>query len=259
MTSEVEICNRALDKVGTRSTIASLTEASNEAKICNRLYAPTRDETLGMAFWNFARKTANLSLLKSAPGTITNPNPSGWTGVWSDDFPAPPWLFEYAYPSDCLQMRYITPQLNTGVGGASVFGSVVTAIPQWIGTPALFIIATDLVASNQASVILTNEYQAIGTYTLRITNPNLFGAQFTEALASALAGKLTIALTGDKALANGLIQAANNYITVARATDGNEGLTIQDSPVSWIEARDVGGYTTNGYYVAPYQPLFAVF
>jgi hypothetical protein len=46
-------------------------------------------------------------------------------------------------------------------------------------------------------------------------------------------------------------------VTVARATDGNEGLTIQDSPVSWIEARDVGGYTTNGYYVAPYQPLFA--
>jgi hypothetical protein len=48
MTSEVEICNRALDKVGTRSTIASLTEASNEAKICNLIVsAPTRDETLG--------------------------------------------------------------------------------------------------------------------------------------------------------------------------------------------------------------------
>jgi hypothetical protein len=257
MTSEVEICNRALSKIGTRSTIASLTEDSQEAHQCNILYTPTRDETLGMAFWNFGRKTTNLGLVKSAPGTPTNPSPAGWNGTWSDDFPAPPWLYEYTYPSDCIQMRYIGGQLTSAfVGDVPIFGSAVTAAPQWTNVPVMFIISTDLVSGNQASVILTNQYQAIGTYTMRITNPDLFGAQFTEALVAALAGKLAIPLTGDKGLAAGLFQQANSYIISARASDGNEGLTIQDSPVSWIQARELGGYTLDGYYVAPYNPLF---
>lgn len=259
MTSEVEICNRALSKVGTRSTIASMTEASNEAKQCNLLFNPTRDEVLSMAFWNFARKTATLSLLKSAPGTISNPSPTGFDGTWNDAYPAPPWLFEYAYPSDCINVRFVTPQMMNGwSSGAAVFGTAIVSAGPWLTPPVLFITATDLVASNQANVILTDTYQALACYTLRITNPNLFGAAFTEALVSALAGKLAYSLTGDKGLANALFQLANNTVTQARVSDGNEGLTIQDSPVSWIDARE-GGYSINGYYIAPYAPLFSVF
>jgi hypothetical protein len=55
--SETSICNRALNAIGTRSTIASLGEESNEARQCNILYASTRDSLLTMAAWNFARKS----------------------------------------------------------------------------------------------------------------------------------------------------------------------------------------------------------
>src|SRR5438045_8831417 len=111
MASEVSICNRALQAIGTRTSIASLTEASVEARNCNLIYADTRDELLGMAYWNFAAKTAYLSLLKSAPGTPTNA--ASTASQWSSAFPAPPWLYEYVYPYDCIKMGRMIQQLHS--------------------------------------------------------------------------------------------------------------------------------------------------
>jgi len=260
MTSEVNICNQALTDIGTRSTIASLTEDSQEAQACSLVYSTVRDQVLGMAFWNFARKTATLSELKSAPGTPTNPTASG--NVWSSDWPAPPWLYEYAYPSDCIQMRFICPQFNTGVDGVPIFGpSVMTSLPAFIGTAVRFAVATDEVGSPaaQTNVILTNQYQAIGVYTVRITNTNLFSSQFVTALSAALAAKLAMSLAGDRQLAKGLYELANSTVLQARASDGIEGLTIQDTTPDWILSRGGFGSPDYGsYFMAPYNPLFVV-
>ena len=46
MTAEVDIANRALSAIGTRSQITSLTEDSNEARSCKLLLEPLRDELL---------------------------------------------------------------------------------------------------------------------------------------------------------------------------------------------------------------------
>lgn len=260
MSSETEVCNLALSHLGARSTIASLVEDSNEARSCNLVYATVRDIVLGMAFWNFARKTATLSLIKSAPGTPSNPGATG--SVWTTDWPAPPWLYEYAYPSDCIQVRFICPQMNTGVDGIPIFGpGVVTSLPTFIGTAVRFAPATDEVGTPpaQANVILTNQYQAIGVYTTRITNTNLFSAQFIDALAAAIAGRICMALTGDKGLMEGMYELANAFVIQARATDGNEGLTIQDTMADWITARGGFGQPDAGsFFVAPYNPLFIV-
>lgn len=258
MTTETEICNRALSRIGTRSTIASLDEVSNEANQCSLLYATTRDEVLSMAQWNFAKKTATLSLVKSAPGTPTNQ-----TGAtqWSSAYPAPPWLYEYSYPSDCVQFRYIIPQIDTGVIGTPIF-STVTGYSPFVGMPwnaVRFETSSDMVGSDEMNVILTNQYQAIGVYTRQVTNVNLFQNNFTEALVCALAGKLAQPLTGDRALRNEMFQLANDRIIAARASDGNEGLTIIDIPADFITARDsINPWTGPGYFIAPYAPLFPV-
>lgn len=259
MSSDTQVANLALAKIGTRSTIASLTEDSNEARAINLIYENTRDQVLGMAFWNFARKTANLSVLKTAPGAVGSTSTGGPT--WSPDWPPPGWLYEYAYPSDCIQMRFITPQLTTGFpgDGVPVFGSaVLTGMPYW-GSPAVrFEVATDNINSIQQSVIITNQYQAIGVYTARITNPDLWGTQFIEALAAALAGRVAMQLTGDKQLVASMFTYANSVLLQARATDGNEGLTIQNSTPDWIQFRSIGGIGEFGPWVAPYNPLFVV-
>lgn len=257
--SEVSICNRALQMIGARSTIAALNESSPEARNCSIVYESTRDEMLGMAFWNFARKTANLALLKSAPGT-----PS-YTGTppqtWNSTLPSPPWLFEYGYPSDCLQMRMIVPQLATWYAGEAPIFPAGGGVPSTVGfgPPVFFTPATDTNDQDQQiNVILTNQYQAIAIYTKRMIDPALYPAQFTEALASAIAMKIAMPLTGDKGLRQQLIALTNDYVTRARATDGNEGLTVQDSIPDWIQIREGGFLAPNGFYVAPYPALWSV-
>lgn len=259
MSSETEVANLALSKIGTRSTIASLTEDSNEARAINLIYTNVRDQVLGMAFWNFARKTVNLGVLKVAPGAVGSTSTGGAT--WSPDWPAPPWLYEYAYPSDCIQVRFLVPQMTTGFpgDGVPIFGStVLSGMPYWGAAAVRFAIATDNISDTQQNVILTNQYQAIGVYTARITNPNLWGAQFIEALAAALAGRVCMQLTGDKQLTSNMFAYANSVVLQARATDGNEGLTIQDSMPDWITSREGYGYPLGGSFIAPYNPLFVI-
>ncbi len=255
--TEVSICNRALQAIGTRSAIASLSESSIEARNCNLIYADTRDEVLQMAYWNFAQKTAYLSLLKSAPGTPSNA--ASTANQWSTAYPSPPWLYEYAYPTDCIQMSRVVQQIQNYYVGTPYTTGGTSTYPYAVGPGSPFKVMTDTdVQGQQQSVILTNQYQAIGIYTMRITNPGLFGAQFVEALVQALAAKLALALSGQVNMANLKFQQANAVITAARASDGNEGLTVINNMPDWITIRedesDYWGVSVG--YTAPLGPLF---
>jgi hypothetical protein len=257
MATEVSICNRALQAISTRSQIASLSEDSVEARNCNLIYADTRDEVLQMAYWNFAQKTAYLALLKSAPGTPSNP--AATSNQWSTIYPAPPWLYEYAYPIDCIQMSRVVQQIQNYYVGTPYTTGGANTYPYAVGPGSPFKVATDANAQGQQqNVILTNQYQAIGVYTMRITSVGLFSAQFVEALVQALAAKLALALSGQVPLANLKFAQANAIITQARASDGNEGLTVIDNMPDWITIReDVGNmWGVSVGYVNPLGPLY---
>jgi hypothetical protein len=111
---------------------------------------------------------------------------------------------------------------------------------------------------SQQNVVLTNAEGALGIYTQQVTNLDLWGAQAIQAFVSAMAGSIGMPLTGDKALVNMLFGIANTHILNARAADGNEGLTIQDSTPDWILARGISYNSIGPAFVAPYPPLFAV-
>lgn len=252
--SEVTICNRALAAIASRSSISSLTEDSTAARQCNLIYAVTRDEVLQMAFWNFAQKTSYLSLLKQAPGT---PGAVASATQWSAAYPPPPWLYEYDYPTDGIQIRTLIQQPVNAYVGIPFTSNGNTSYPYLVGPGAFFEVSTDLdINDQQHSVVLTNQYQAIARYTMRIVNPDLFGAQFTEALVQALAAKLALALTGKTSIANAKFGQANAIISQARASDANEGLTVIDNMPDWLAVRDDYGYSTYIGYTAPYGPLF---
>ena len=247
MTSEVDIANRALSAIGTRSQIASLDEGSNESIQCKLLLEPLRDEILRMAPWNCARNFTNLSLICAAPGTPENPTTG--TPTWQKGIPPPPWSYEYAYPSDCLRPIYVVPQFTTGFSsGVPITTAVTGGAPAfWNGPPVRFQVAIDQIGSGgkpdpngqDQRVILTNQEQAILCYMRRVTNPDVWDDQFQQALVAALGARLAIALTGDKGLAQLGIQDANRYIMMARQTDGNEGLTINDVTPDWIRTRGI--------------------
>lgn len=65
-TSVVSICNMALGKIGAQG-ITAITEASDNARACNRFYEPVRDELLRRHPWNFAINRATLAQLADAP------------------------------------------------------------------------------------------------------------------------------------------------------------------------------------------------
>jgi len=83
MPSVVEVCNKALDKLG-HGAITSLNDGTKAANLCLRSWEMVRDEMLRAHPWNFAVKRLAL-----AP---------------SDETPA--WGFSYAFPipSDYLRM-----------------------------------------------------------------------------------------------------------------------------------------------------------
>src|SRR5215471_12429325 len=246
MTSEVDVANRALAAIGTRSQIASLAEGSNESIQCSLLQEALRDEILRMAPWNCATNYNNLALVCAAPGTPENPTQGAQT--WNKGIPPPPWSYEYIYPSDCLRPLWIVPQFSTGfISGVPITTAVTGGTPQyWQGPPVRFKIAIDQVLNGvpavggaDTKVILTNQEQAILCYIKQITNPDIMDSQFVQAWTAALAARLAIPLTGDKGLAQLKIQEANQYITAARASDGNEGLTINDVTPDWIRVRGI--------------------
>src|ERR1700743_699032 len=111
--SQISICNRSLLAVGARSQITSInpSDGSAEANACSTLFTPTFEQLGRSANWNCLRKSKGLSLVAAAQGTPEN--------VDGTSYPLPefPWLYAYAYPSDCLKFNYILPSNPTGTGG----------------------------------------------------------------------------------------------------------------------------------------------
>lgn len=263
MTALVDLTNRALVSLGTRSAIASMDENSSEARNARQILPDLIKELLRMAPWNCAFNFNTLALLCSAPGTPENSSPAPL--VWSKGLPPPPWNYEYAYPADAVRLCWIVPQFNTGYTGSVPLTSAANTggYPSyWQGPPVIYKVGIDQIDVNtglpavggaDTKVIWTNQPQAILAYIKNVTNPDIFDPQFQEAIVAALAGRLVMALTGDKGLANLKLSGANAAIQIARVGDGNEGLTINDQTPSWIRVRGVA------YDNASLNPNGAVF
>jgi len=83
MPSSVDICNRALSRVG-EARITSLTDDTKQARACNGAYTHVRDEVLRAHPWNAAIARASLAKLATSPA------------FGYDD--------EYQLPADCLRV-----------------------------------------------------------------------------------------------------------------------------------------------------------
>lgn len=260
MTTRTDIANRALAAIAAKATIANLElENSTEAKQARLLYDPTRDAMLRGAHWNFAARTLPLSLLKSAPGTPENPTGGAWNPA---TMPAPPWLYEYAYPSDCVLMRTVMPPpSNYQDITPPLFSTPLSGpIPNPPSRPAAFKVASSTdTNSNPINVVLCSVQAAIATYTMRVTVEDLWDAAFQEAMAFALGSRLALALTGNVDVARTAAQQAMSALLTARARDGNEGTTTLDHVPDWLLARGYAPAFGSSNYIAPWvNPPFLV-
>ena len=83
MASVIDICNRALDKLG-QGAITSLDDGTTASNLCNRNYEQTRDQLLRDHPWNFAVTRASLAPSTNEP-------------VWG-------FANRFPLPSDCLRL-----------------------------------------------------------------------------------------------------------------------------------------------------------
>lgn len=147
MTTVTDVCNRMLQRIGTRTSATNVdttgATSTNEAIQFNLMYAELRDRLLRMAPWDCAMKTANLTYITSQPGTPENT--SAATTLWQPGQPAPPWAYEYQYPVDCLSARYVIPSTQTGYAGGVPITTAVTggASSWWWGQPVRFKVQND--------------------------------------------------------------------------------------------------------------------
>lgn len=102
-TNVEDVVNQALMAAGIKRRIADIYEGSDAAKVAIELYGQARDELLRLTDWSFSRRRASLTLLKGPPpdGGYSADQP------WTASYPPPGFLYEYTYPSDCLDVRAI--------------------------------------------------------------------------------------------------------------------------------------------------------
>ena len=167
MTTALDIANRALQEMGSRTNM-SLSEfngnLSNEAIQCNLIMFKLRDELNRLAPWDCVSKYANLTYVCSTP--TTPENASAGPPMWQPGMPAPPWAYEYQYPVDCVRARWIMPQYTALAGGIPIYpNSVATGVAAvgWTGPALKFQVTTDnFVACTTATLVSAGSGYAPG-------------------------------------------------------------------------------------------------
>lgn len=162
--TEAELCNIALGRIGQRQYIDALTEATTEAEACAVYYGHARDVVLASFPWPWATRRAVLAVLSDD----------------EDDADARPgWAFTYALPADCVTVL----RLHDEEAGERGF-TAETRIP--------FKLEHDPVSGLR--VLLTDLENAELLYVAKLELVGLFPPLFADAVAWRLAADLALVL-----------------------------------------------------------------
>jgi hypothetical protein len=155
-------------------------------------------------------------------------------------------------------MRYILPSFPANPGGSVPATTINNAAGACLpgGGQIPYAVSTISDANNSPIlVILTNQDQATGVYTVNQPNPAGWDSLFQQAMVASLGAFLVPALSLSLPLLDRCVKQAESAITVARVADGNEGVTVMDHTPDWFKARAGGsgwgpgwGFTNYGGY-----------
>ncbi len=189
MASTVSICNLALGHLGA-DKIDALTEASSEARACNRFYAQTLDTLLAAGPpWRFARTEA---VLAEVTGTA-----------------AGRWAHTYALPVDLLRVRAVRPP------GGTLSGAILPGDLQGVDADgAPYELSGDRLLCDLSPASLR--------YIRRVDDPSKFPPLFVEALSWHLAARLAMPLTREPGQRQAAFQMALQTQAAASAADAND-------------------------------------
>lgn len=194
----LDIWNAAVLDVGSKTSIAALTEQSAEAAACALRYPSIVRTMLRGTDWNCVRRRVGLQ------------EPTAGA-VWP-----PSWTYMYLYPADCFCVR----GFDLGITAAR--------FPHW--TMVDYEVADDAIAGK---IILTNVPCPVMIYTsyqLDLLNASYeakFDALLREALGWALAAAIAGPLTGNAQIVASTRSEAARTLDLARTANANESAPNQ--------------------------------
>lgn len=200
MSSEVDICNLALARLGDNATVASIDppEGSPQAEHCARFYPMARDSLLEMFPWRFATRREKLAILTGE--------------TWS-------WSFAYAEPMGLLKILAVLPVVG------------VDSDTQQYESES---------DSNGVGIILTNQVNASVRFISRVTDTTKYPPLFVDALAWLLASYLAgPVIKGDSGAGIGKVclQSFMLAFSNAKLSDANQRNVHPEHIPGWIAAR----------------------
>lgn len=212
MVSKVHIANLALDHVGARNKIESLTENSVEASTVNLWYDVARKMALQSHDWGFARRRVALA-------------------VDDEDAPAGEWIYSYIYPSDCLVVRRLEQPYNVSQANwdYSYYYHLVRpdAVPY----------AIERSPDGLHSILLTDLQDARLVYTSDVDNPGVYPTYFVMALSQALAHLIAFSLTGKTTIKDRMLADFKAEVSTAATIDATQEMKQPPRDADWIRAR----------------------
>jgi len=223
MASETDISNLALANIGDAATVVSLSPPSGsvQAVHCARFYPIARDTLLEMHQWDFTTKRVSLPLLTEVP-------PSSWQ-------------YAYAMPSDVLNtLEILDPQATDDYSAGLIqYGSYTGPLGAMVSvyTPQPYCIELD---STGASVLYTNQQNAILRYTGKVTDTTTFPPTFVTALGYLLASMLSgPVIKGQEGRAEAKAQYQLFLAAYGQAvdSDANQRRVHPIQSVGWIANR----------------------
>lgn len=191
----------ALSHLGAGKAIANLdTENSEAASACRTFYDIAVEATLRDFDWPFATKIRALALIEEDP---------------NDE-----WAYSYRYPTDCLKFRRILSgqRLDTR------------------DTRAPYRIAQDA----SGSLIYTDESEVSAEYTLNMTDPSFYPADFVIVLSYRLAAYIAPRVAGADPVKKGE-DALKKYffeLGVAQANASKEEQPDKEPDSEFVRVRE---------------------
>lgn len=266
-----DIANEVLMACGWDSFIGEIEEGGRPADLILQKYSQCLRQLSRAAQWDHLRKQSSLTMLADATGNTA--------GVGTKVIA--PFLYEYSYPIDCMQARFV-PWNWQGIGGSpSNNTSINTSVPQTGGAiqayppgirlvPAPFLITQDtnypiLATDNWMDtigtspvariVILTNVNQAQMVYTCFMPYPSMWPSDFRAAFVAFLASEVALPLWSTKDRKFGAEIRKENYaiakqkVIDARVASANESGFPQSTDIipDYIGIRSSGAGFRGGF------------
>ena len=231
-----DIYNLALGLIG-EYEVASGDVSSKQYKLCNRFYAQSLKKALCKHPWNEAIETVTLMQSTTAPLTEFS--------------------YQYAKPSDCLQVRSIgNDDYHWEVQGQNIVTDYSRVPDVWLTATAYvagqyvqvsdvtYLCATSHTSTTWAAdtaywTTQVGDYNVIDvTYIKTLTDVTLMSVNLIDAIAHELAIMVVVGITGDVSAKKALLEQFNkDIIPKARSIDAVEGRLKHLYQSSWVRAR----------------------